>query len=90
MDKKKGLTQTTIHISALGSIDRLNETGKKAILHDAIATVPTFGLFMTISNIDGLFNTNISYPAAEFARKDIQKIIASFEKELGMLTKLKH
>ncbi|MDJ0765260.1 MAG: hypothetical protein QNJ97_19930 [Myxococcota bacterium] len=88
MAKKNSLFRSTIHFSTGGSIDRLNDFGKKAQLLDAIATVPTFGLFMTMSNINGIFNINISYPTTEFAKDNIINLISAFENELGILLKI--
>jgi NRPS condensation-like uncharacterized protein len=89
--KKKQLPvfDTSFHFSTISNFDDLNQIGKKARLIDAIATVPTFGLFITLCNIDGTFNINISYPTAEYSREYIKKIIASFEKNLGDILKLK-
>jgi NRPS condensation-like uncharacterized protein len=87
--KKLPVFDTTFHFSTISNFDDLNQIGKKAQLIDAIATVPTFGLFITLCNIDGIFNINISYPTAEYSREFIKHIIASFEKNLGDLLKLK-
>jgi NRPS condensation-like uncharacterized protein len=87
--KQMKVFDTTFHFSTISNFDDLNKIGKKAQLIDAIATVPTFGLFITLSNIDGIFNINISYPTAEYSADYIKNIIVSFEKNLGELLKLK-
>ena len=83
--KKKSLFQPTVHFSTVGSGDWLNKAGEKAKLKDSVATVPTFGLFLTMMNIDGIFNVNISYPTAEFSQNTITGILDTFENELGFL-----
>lgn len=85
MAKKKSSSQPTIHFSALGQADWINESGEAAKIKDVLATVPTFGLFMTLLNIDGVFNINISYPSSEFSQDTITGIIDAFDNELGLL-----
>lgn len=86
--KKKSISQPTVHFSTVGSLDFLNKAGEKAKIKDVIATVPTFGLFMTLINIDGVFNINISYPSAEYQDEAIKSLIDTFEDEVGSLMTL--
>lgn len=85
LSKKKSLFQSTIHFSTLGNGDWLNKSGEKAKVKDLIFTVPTSGLFITMLNIDGIFNINLSYPSEEFSYKTITGITDSIEHELGFL-----
>jgi hypothetical protein len=64
--KKKSIFQSIIHFSTLGNGDWLNNFGEKSKVKDLIFTVPTSGLFITMLNIDGIFNINLSYPSEEF------------------------
>lgn len=86
--KRMPVFDTSFHFSTISNFDELNRIGAKAQLIDAIATVPTYGLFITLCNIDGIFNVNVSYPTAEYTREYIKNIIASFERNLGDILKL--
>lgn len=83
--KKKSIFQSTIHFSTLGNGDWLNKSGNKAKIKDFIFTIPTSGLFVTMVNINGIFNINLSYPSDEFSPETIAGITDSIEKELGFL-----
>jgi len=87
--KRKGtIPVPTIHFSTVGSLDFLNKAGEAAKVKDVIATVPTFGMFMTLCNIDGVFNVNLSYPSAEFSDDRMESFIDEFNQELGSLASL--
>lgn len=88
--KKKSIFQSTIHFSTLGNGDWLNNFGEKSKVKDLIFTVPTSGLFITMLNIDGIFNINLSYPSEEFSHDTITSITNSFDNELGFLLKDKN
>ena len=87
--KRKGtIPVPTIHFSTVGSLDFLNKAGEAAKVKDVIATVPTFGMFMTLCNIDGVFNVNLSYPSAEFSDNRMESFIEEFDQELGSLASM--
>ena len=81
--RKKGLYPITCQVSNLGNLDSLNTHGESAKLCEAIATVPVYGMFMTITGLDGKFISNFSYPEAEFSEAEIIDYVNCFEKELG-------
>ena len=86
--RKDTIPVPTIHFSTVGSLDFLNKAGEKAQVKDVIATVPTFGMFMTLCNIDGVFNVNLSYPSAEFSDDKMESFIGEFDQELGSLASM--
>ena len=81
--RKKGLYPITCQVSNLGNLDPLNTNGENAQLCEAIATVPVYGIFMTITGLDGKFVSNFSYPEAEFTKDEIVDYVKCFENELG-------
>jgi len=86
--RKDTIPVPTIHFSTVGSLDFLNKAGEAARVKDVIATVPTFGMFMTLCNIDGVFNVNLSYPSAEFSDDKMESFIEAFDLELGSLASM--
>ncbi len=83
--KKSGQLPITAYFSNLGNLNRLNSHGTKAQVCEAIASIPHYGLFITVSGLDEGINVNISYPEAEFTQNDIKNIVTALEEELGTL-----
>jgi len=86
--KKRGIGSMTCAVSNLGNLDKLNTHGKKAQVHEAIATTPHQGLLLTLSTIDGQVNTNFLYQIAEFTCDEIIDISQSFEQNVEKLLKI--
>lgn len=86
--KRKGMIQMTYAVSVLGNLNRLNKHGDKALMDEAIATVPHQGLLFTVSSINGKLITNFSYPEAEFTHDEIKAHVAHFEEAMDGLVEL--
>lgn len=83
--KKSGKMAFSFQVSTGGSLDRLNAHGDRAHVTEIVDAVPHYGLFITLTSLDGRISTNFTYPLPELKREDLTQFIMVFDKEVGNL-----
>jgi NRPS condensation-like uncharacterized protein len=86
--KKKGLIPMTFAFSTLGSLDSLNSHGTMAQVCETLSIVPQHGLFVTSCSLEGMTNTNISYPEAEYSYEEAEAFFRAYDHALGEILAL--
>jgi hypothetical protein len=84
--KRRGwLQDVTLHISNLGSVDRLNRHGDRAQASALAFFTPALGPYVGCVGLGGRLYLGVSYPRAEVDETAIKQALADFDAQLAAL-----